>query len=142
MPSIDAVPGQMHQVFQNLISNALKFNDKKSPVIKIEQMPVLEEHAAWHGITDHYIYITVSDNGIGFENDYKEKIFGIFQRLHGRNYEGTGIGLAIARKIIDNHGGFIFADGEVNRGATFHIYLPANSSQVSNGKKLVAEAQQ
>ena len=142
LPSIDAVPGQMHQVFQNLISNALKFNDKKSPVIKIEQMPVLEEHAAWHGITDHYIYITVSDNGIGFENDYKEKIFGIFQRLHGRNYEGTGIGLAIARKIIDNHGGFIFADGEVNRGATFHIYLPANSSQVSNGKKLVAEAQQ
>ncbi len=141
LPSIDAVPGQMHQVFQNLISNALKFCDKKSPIVKIEQMPILAEHAEWHGITDHYVYIAVTDNGIGFENEYKEKIFGIFQRLHGRNYEGTGIGLAIARKIIDNHGGFIFADGEVNQGATFHIYLPASSSQTSNEKKLVAEAQ-
>ncbi len=142
LPFIDAIPGQMHQVFQNLISNALKFSDKESPIIEIEQLPILTEHAEWHGITDHYVYIAVRDNGIGFENEYKEKIFGIFQRLHGRNYEGTGIGLAIARKIIDNHGGFIFADGEVNKGATFHIYLPANADQTSNGKKLVAEAQE
>jgi len=142
LPCIDAIPGQMHQVFQNLMSNALKFSDKASPVIEIEQLPVLSEHAEWHGITDHYIYIVVRDNGIGFENEYKEKIFGIFQRLHGRNYEGTGIGLAIARKIIDNHGGFIFADGEVNKGASFHIYLPANAGQTSNGKKLVAKAQE
>jgi two-component system CheB/CheR fusion protein len=135
LPSIDAVPGQMHQVFQNLISNALKFSDKKSPVIRIDQMPVMAEHAEWHGITDQFVYIVVSDNGIGFENEYREKIFGIFQRLHGRNYEGTGIGLAIARKIVDNHGGYIFADGELNQGATFHIYLPINSGHRSNGKK-------
>ena len=66
----------------------------------------------------------VSDNGIGFENEYREKIFGIFQRFHGRNYEGTGIGLAIARKIIENHGGFIFANGEVNKGAISIFILP------------------
>ena len=64
------------------------------------------------------------DNGIGFENEYREKIFGIFQRLHGRNFEGTGIGLAIARKIVENHGGHIFARGEVNKGATFQVILP------------------
>ena len=72
--------------------------------------------------------ILVTDNGIGFEDKYKEKIFGIFQRLHGRNYEGTGIGLAIARKIIENHGGFIFANGKVNKGAKFHIILPLRAA--------------
>jgi two-component system CheB/CheR fusion protein len=138
--SIDAVPGQMHQVFQNLISNALKFSDKKSPVITIGQVPVSAQHAERHGINDQYVHISVSDNGIGFENEYKEKIFGIFQRLHGRNYEGTGIGLAIARKIIENHGGFIFADGEVNQGATFHIYLPASSNQATDAKRIIAHA--
>ena len=72
--------------------------------------------------------ILVTDNGIGFEDKYREKIFGIFQRLHGRNYEGTGIGLAIARKIIENHGGFIFANGKVNKGAKFQIILPLRSA--------------
>ncbi|HEX6227828.1 MAG TPA: ATP-binding protein, partial [Chryseolinea sp.] len=78
---------------------------------------------------DKYVNITVSDNGIGFEDKYNEKIFGIFQRLHGRNYEGTGIGLAIARKIIENHGGFIFANGKVNKGAKFQILLPLKSAR-------------
>lgn len=128
LPSLDAVPGQMHQVFQNLISNALKFSNKKSPVISITQEAVSDEQAADLGIdAENYTYIVVADNGIGFEDKYKEKIFGIFQRLHGRNYEGTGIGLAIARKIIENHGGLIFANGKVNKGATFHILLPLDS---------------
>ncbi|HYI77973.1 MAG TPA: ATP-binding protein, partial [Chryseolinea sp.] len=129
LPSIDAVRGQMHQVFQNLISNGLKFNDKKEPVINISQQPIPQNLADSLGINpDHYVNIVVSDNGIGFEDKYKEKIFGIFQRLHGRNYEGTGIGLAIARKIIENHGGFIFASGKVNKGAKFQIILPLKSS--------------
>jgi two-component system CheB/CheR fusion protein len=132
LPSIEAVPGQMHQVFQNLISNALKFTNKEFPVVTIDQLQIPTEHAERHGISaDKYVYVVVKDNGIGFENEYREKIFGIFQRLHGRNYEGTGIGLAIARKIIENHGGFIFADGQVNEGASFHIYVPRKKE--SNG---------
>jgi two-component system CheB/CheR fusion protein len=130
LPVIDAVAGQMHQVFQNLISNALKFSNKKLPTITISQEKVKKEQAEELGIVaDDFIYIVVMDNGIGFEDEYREKIFGIFQRLHGRNYEGTGIGLAIARKIIENHGGFIFANGKINKGAKFHIYLPVRSSR-------------
>lgn len=128
-PLIEAVPGQMHQVFQNLISNSLKFSNKQFPVIIIDQKPISQKQADELDINPaDFIYIHVSDNGIGFENEYKEKIFGIFQRLHGRNYEGTGIGLAIARKIIENHGGFIYANGIVDKGAEFHIILPAFSS--------------
>jgi len=125
LPVIDAVPGQIHQVFQNLISNALKFNNKKHPIITILQetiTPEIEEKFAIN--SEKFVYISVSDNGIGFEDEYSEKIFGIFQRLHGRNYEGTGIGLAIARKIIENHGGFIFGNGKPNKGSQFHIVLP------------------
>lgn len=134
LPTIDAVPGQMHQVFQNLISNALKFSNKKFPQVSIAQKPITKEQAEELNINpNNFVYIVVSDNGIGFENQYKEKIFGIFQRLHGRNYEGTGIGLAIARKIIENHGGFIYANGILDKGAEFHIILPPSSSH-SNGQ--------
>ncbi len=129
LPTIDAVPGQMHQVFQNLISNGLKFSDKSSPAINISPQAITQDQADNLGINPHnFVNILVADNGIGFEDKYKEKIFGIFQRLHGRNYEGTGIGLAIARKIIENHGGFIFANGKVNKGAKFHIILPLRSA--------------
>lgn len=129
LPAIDAVPGQMHQVFQNLISNGLKFSDKTSPAIEIRPQPITQEQADDLGINPrNFVNILVTDNGIGFEDKYKEKIFGIFQRLHGRNYEGTGIGLAIARKIIENHGGFIFANGKVNKGARFHIILPLRAA--------------
>ncbi|MBL0743162.1 chemotaxis protein CheB [Chryseolinea lacunae] len=124
LPVIDAVPGQMRQVFQNLISNALKFGDATSPVITIEEQPLDESTANAFGVDpQHYTHIVVSDNGIGFETEYREKIFGIFQRLHGRSYEGTGIGLAIARKIVENHGGFIYADSQLNKGAVFHMIL-------------------
>jgi two-component system CheB/CheR fusion protein len=129
LPIVEAVPGQMHQVFQNLISNALKFTNKRKPVIKISQKPVSTKHFDLFGIPENgYVYIQVTDNGIGFEDEYREKIFGIFQRLHGRNYEGTGIGLAIARKILENHGGFIFANGSLNKGAIFHIFIPTHSN--------------
>ena len=125
LPYIDAVPGQMRQVFQNLISNALKFTGPDAPVISIEQKPLSREDMETLGVSPEYFTrVEVSDNGIGFENEYREKIFGIFQRLHGRNFEGTGIGLAIARKIVENHGGYIYARGEVNKGATFSLILP------------------
>ena len=74
-----------------------------------------------------YCHIRVADNGIGFDQLYGEKIFELFQRLHGRlKYQGTGIGLAIVKKIVENHGGVITAQGELNKGATFDIYIPTN----------------
>ncbi len=74
-----------------------------------------------------YCHLTISDNGIGFEPEFNEQIFGLFQRLHGKTeYPGTGIGLAICKKIIENHDGFIQAHGELGKGATFEVYIPHN----------------
>jgi two-component system CheB/CheR fusion protein len=131
LPKVKAVSGQMRQLFQNLISNGLKFRDKlkPNPKIEIRQKAISANDAKELGINrNDFVCISVKDNGIGFEDEYKEKIFGIFQRLHGRNYEGTGIGLAIARKIIENHSGYIFAKGKVNEGAEFLIFLPVNNA--------------
>jgi len=72
-----------------------------------------------------YCHISISDNGIGFEQEYGKKIFEVFQRLHGKSeYAGTGIGLAIVKKIVENHHGIITATGQKNKGATFTIYIP------------------
>ncbi|HWB24751.1 MAG TPA: chemotaxis protein CheB [Chitinophagaceae bacterium] len=131
LPEIKAVPGQMHQVFQNLISNALKFNDKPVPTVTVRTVDIDENIAKEFNINaSKYIAVAVEDNGMGFEEQYKEKIFGIFQRLHGRNYEGTGIGLAIAKKIIENHNGYITADSEPGQGAKFLILLPLQQALV------------
>ena len=74
---------------------------------------------------DHH-HISIADNGIGFEPEFKDKIFEIFQRLHQKeHYEGTGIGLTIAKKIVENHNGIITANGKLNKGTTFNIYIPA-----------------
>ncbi len=73
----------------------------------------------------YYHHLTVTDNGIGFDPQYKERIFQVFQRLHGKEeYEGTGIGLSIVKKIVDNHHGIITAESELGKGATFHVFIP------------------
>ena len=129
LPVIHAIPGQVHQLFQNLISNAIKFNNGSSPRITISQKKLgVKEAAAFRIHPKDYVCIQVKDNGIGFDTKYKEKIFGIFQRLTGNEYEGTGIGLAICKKIVDNHNGFITADSESGKGATFNIILPKKAT--------------
>lgn len=127
LPTIWAEPAQMHQLFLNLISNALKFQDGDSPVIQINQLPPTHEWVqAMELPTPDYRVIAVTDNGIGFDPAYKDKIFGMFQRLHGRSrYAGTGIGLTIVKKIVDNHGGQIDVQTEPGRGTTFLVALPA-----------------
>jgi signal transduction histidine kinase len=127
IPEIEAVPSQLRQVFQNLIGNSLKFaREGVPPVIEVSCFEVLPDRARsldLHG-TD-FVGISISDNGIGFDDQYMDRIFTIFQRLHPReNYDGTGIGLAIAKKIIEKHGGAITASGRDGAGATFDLYLP------------------
>ena len=127
LPKIDAITGQIRQVFQNIISNALKFSKKNErPRIKITCKMVA--HCATDAAPDasgEYVRIVIKDNGIGFDNQYAQKIFTIFQRLHTRDqYEGTGIGLAITKKIIEKHNGVISAMGVENEGSKFIIVLP------------------
>ena len=127
LPVVDAVPGQMRQVFQNLISNALKFSKENTkPHIKINAVTVAEKDInSKEDENGKYCRITVTDNGIGFNEKYLDKIFTIFQRLNPREaYEGTGIGLAVTKKIIDKHGGIITAQSEEDKGATFILLLP------------------
>lgn len=127
LPTIDAIPGQMRQVFQNLLSNALKFSRKDiRPVIGIYTELFTDEASG-----KDMCRITVSDNGIGFDERYVNKIFTLFQRLNPREaYEGTGIGLAIAKKIIDNHSGTITARSAENEGAHFIITLPVHQDDI------------
>ncbi|WP_461095323.1 ATP-binding protein [Spirosoma gilvum] len=136
LPTVDGVPGQLHQLFQNLISNALKFISNRPPKVTIESCPVTVQMRTEFGLSDQpYAVISVTDNGIGFDMQYVEKIFGMFQRLHRREtYEGTGIGLTICRRIVENHHGYIRAIGRPGEGATFQIILPVSqqSSTVPN----------
>lgn len=129
LPQVQAVPSQMQQLFENLISNAAKYSRKTdAPVITIKSKLILKRDlpASFKAIHEQYHEICVSDNGIGFTQDNAEKIFVLFQRLHQRHeFSGTGIGLTICKKIVQNHNGFITAASEVNKGTTFSIYLPA-----------------
>ncbi len=129
LPVIKAIPIQMNQLFYNLISNALKFSDKP-PVIDVSYSEITADELRsynFQGELKHkkYIRITFVDNGIGFEQNYADQIFVIFQRLNDRSkFAGTGIGLAICKKIMENHNGFITAESKIDQGTTFNIFLP------------------
>lgn len=126
---VNIIPFQFRQIMHNLISNALKFyNPAHTPHIIIKSE--IANGKAFNNVKlspqKWYCHISVSDNGIGFEPVYNEKIFEVFHRLHTPSeYEGTGIGLAIVKKIVENHGGIITANSKLNKGTTFDIYLPA-----------------
>jgi PAS domain S-box-containing protein len=131
MPVISAIPLQMTQLFHNLISNSVKYSRTDiAPRITVNSREATEEDLKEFGIErsgKHFIRIDFSDNGIGFPQEYAEKIFSIFQRLHGKlQYEGTGIGLAMCRKITENHNGYITAYSKEGEGATFVIILPVS----------------
>ena len=121
LPALEADPTQMHQLFQNLIGNSLKFHrDGVPPQIRIRALPE----------NGRLCIIEVSDNGIGFENRFSDRIFAPFQRLHDRrSYPGTGIGLAICQKIAEHHGGSITASGTPGVGSTFIIELPLSRAE-------------
>ncbi len=126
LPALDADPLQMRQLFQNLIGNALKFRrPEEAPVITIDSK---RAGSFWQ--------ISVRDNGIGFEEVYLDRIFEMFQRLHGRTeYEGTGMGLAICRKIVERHRGSITAHSQPGAGATFIVKLPIQNSGGRHGQE-------
>lgn len=124
LPVIDADPRQMHQLFQNLIGNALKFHRKDEP-----PKVTVSGRCIATGETEA-IEIVVADNGVGFDTKYTERIFQVFQRLHGRSdYEGTGIGLSVCKKVVERHGGTIQAAGVPNQGSTFTVLLPMRQKQ-------------
>jgi PAS domain S-box-containing protein len=120
LPCVMAVPDQMEQLFTNLISNAIKY---RKPDITLE-IHIQSE------VDGNFWKISLEDNGIGFEPQYKDKIFELFQRLHSRfEYEGTGIGLSICKKIVQNHYGWIKATGIPGQGARFELFLPVSFSE-------------
>ncbi|MFD2570568.1 PAS domain-containing protein [Spirosoma soli] len=129
LPMVVGIPLQLNQLFTNLIGNALKFTNS-NPLIQISSGILSAEQTAQQmGLNPalSYIWLAVRDNGIGFEQQYANQIFALFQRLsNGKSYSGTGIGLAICKKIVDNHNGVIIAQSQPNQGATFTIYLPVH----------------
>lgn len=128
--TVSIIPFQFNQLLQNLIGNALKFSRPGIPpriLIRSEVLPPGEMELPHADPGKPVCHLSISDNGIGFEPEYRERIFEVFQRLHGREeYSGTGIGLAIVKKIVDNHHGLIRATGEPDHGAVFDIFIPMN----------------
>jgi light-regulated signal transduction histidine kinase (bacteriophytochrome) len=143
LPEADVISSQMGQLFQNLLTNAIKFKKPdKTPVIKITAEAVnsrqLANDPAFAGYIksltvnhrmwdkENFICLHVKDEGIGFDPAYSTKIFEIFQRLHNKDQQGTGIGLAICKRIVENHRGAIVADSNPGSGAIFTIVLPVS----------------
>jgi len=133
LPTIEADSLQMRQLLQNLIGNALKFHPKTEPPkvrIYSQLLNDEEQQPTGNSITPTHCQIVVEDNGIGFDEKYLDRIFNVFQRLQGRSeYEGTGMGLAICRKIAERHGGSLTAESTPGQGATFIVTLPIKQRQ-------------
>jgi light-regulated signal transduction histidine kinase (bacteriophytochrome) len=128
MPIVDAVPAQMHQLFSHLLSNALKFScGEVAPLINISCYPLTKDEIRLNNldVSNRYHHIQVKDNGIGFNQESADRIFNICQRLHSKDeYDGTGVGLAICKKIISNHGGKIYASSRHGHGTIIHLLIP------------------
>ncbi|WP_207429235.1 PAS domain-containing protein [Pedobacter sp. SYSU D00535] len=130
--TIPAIPSQIRQLFQNLLTNSLKFSKEGQPV----QIKISSKLISGNSVSNSsqclnkewtYVQVELRDNGIGFDQQYSSAIFSLFHRLHSRSeFAGTGIGLAVCKKIVENHDGFIEAEGEQNEGALFRIFVPAN----------------
>jgi light-regulated signal transduction histidine kinase (bacteriophytochrome) len=127
LPVVIANPLHLAQVFQNLIGNALKYRSDQPPCISV--------NASENG--PHWVF-TVEDNGIGIQPEYQAQIFGIFKRLHGKEYPGTGIGLAICKKIVDRHGGSIWVESEPGRGSRFSFSLPRRAGDALTARSSAA----
>jgi light-regulated signal transduction histidine kinase (bacteriophytochrome) len=129
LPRLKVVPVQFHQLFLNIINNAIKYSKpNETPRVKICAQPIDGESISAQRMRSEIKYwrISFEDNGIGFDPQYQNRIFELFQRLHGKSeYPGTGIGLAICKKIVQNHNGIITARGEPGKGAIFEAYIPA-----------------
>ena len=128
LPIIPGIPLQLSQLFANLLSNSLKFS-KEEPRITVSCRTVraneLKDIFASADGRKEYVELVFSDNGIGFDQQYADRIFTIFQRLNSHEaFAGTGIGLALCKKIVQNHNGFIYAKAVLGQGASFFIYLP------------------
>lgn len=126
IPQIKADPVQMQQLFTNLIENALKFSNPPT-VIKVKAAIVGPQSLAVENVnllSSHYLQLDFEDNGIGFDQKFVPLIFTIFQRLHPSEYKGTGIGLAICKKIVDNHHGYIKVKSTINKGTVISVFLP------------------
>ena len=142
LPVIPAVSSQMDHLFNNLISNALKFiRPDVQPLLRIQAKSVAGD--AYEGLIagEQYVEITVGDNGIGFDEKYRDHIFKVFQRLHGKSaFEGTGIGLAICKRIVLYHNGYITAHSQLNEGSTFVVVLPERQVFYNYDRPTSAEA--
>jgi light-regulated signal transduction histidine kinase (bacteriophytochrome) len=138
LPSIRGIPLQLHQLFLNLITNSLKFNDREPKIFIGGSLKKGMDMPSQISLDrdKKYLLLEFSDNGIGFDQKFADKVFSIFQRLHNdRNFAGTGIGLALCKKIVENHEGAISVQSEQGKGTTFFIYLPyvkVESAQLTN----------
>jgi PAS domain S-box-containing protein len=128
LPSVHGIPFQLHQLFLNLLSNAIKFSYRqKTPQISIsaDVVPKAQSPAKFASKHKDYHKLTFADNGVGFDQDQATRIFEVFRRLQNQNSSaGTGVGLAIVKKVAENHEGFVEAEAEIGKGARFHVYLP------------------
>ncbi|HLW81452.1 MAG TPA: ATP-binding protein [Candidatus Acidoferrales bacterium] len=128
LPTVQGDETQLGQLFQNLVGNALKFHGSEPPCVHVSAQPINGE---WR--------FSVQDNGIGIDPQHAQRIFLLFQRLHARDeYPGTGIGLAISKKIVERHGGRIWVESEPGKGSTFYFSLPRK--EVTYGSELRASA--
>jgi len=132
LPTIDVNPGLMRPLFENLLSNALKYSKKEEPpVVKIYSEIITATTSNKEPV--QYCRIYIQDNGIGFDQVYAEQIFDMFRRLHvNSEFEGTGIGLTLCKKIVEKHNGYISVQSKVGKGSTFIISLPVHQASVEN----------